>query len=265
MKSIYDKKADNIIGNCSIIIFLGNSSLGEESAANWIASGLGKQTIMTTTPKEENEKKNSLLMNRTTYRDDYSKMGRELMTADEVRRLKKDEVIILVAGQQPIKDKKITPPDALNYEEAKDLFYDIPKFKQTSKSYKKGLAESAKKDEEIQKARMAEALEDAKFNEFETKEKTKEIKDVHIMSAEALAYSEEDINEADFMEEDSVISFSPTHEWDLPDGQKAEEVVIIENWEEDEPEQPEELDEEGEGGELDTTDINESDVFDDLF
>ena len=89
------------------------------------------------------------------------------------------------------------------------------------------------------------------------------MKDAHIMSAEALAYSEDDINEADFMEEDSVISFSPTHEWDLPEGQKVEDVVIIENWEEDEPEQPDEADQNQDGAE--DTDVDVTDIFDDVF
>lgn len=263
IESIYKEKADNIIGNTTMTLFLGNSGLGDKSASEWLAKGLGKQTIIMTTPKEENERKKSILMNGTSYRDDYSKMGRELMTADEIRRLGGNQCIVLISGQQPFLDEKVTPMDALNYEEAKNLFYDIPKFKDTSKSYKKGLAESAKKDEEIQKSRMAEALEDAKFMEFETKEKTKEVKDAHIMSAEALAYSEDDINEADFMEEDSVISFSPTHEWDLPEGQKVEDVVIIENWEEDEPEQPDEADQNQDGAE--DTDVDVTDIFDDVF
>lgn len=233
IESIYEKKAANIIGNCSIMLFLGNSDVGKDGCGDWLSSVLGERTIMMATPKEENERKKSSLMTGISYRDDYSKTSRKLMTPDEIRRLPNDECIITIAGQLPFRDKKTTPMDALNYEEAKELFYDIPKFKLTSKSYRRGLAESAKKDEDIKKKRTEDALEDAKFMEFETKKKVEEVPVSHVMSAEALGYSEDDINEADFMEEDSVITFSPTHEWDMPDDKKAEPVMIYENWDED--------------------------------
>ena len=87
-------KDNSIISNCHIRIFFAPNEI--ETAEN-ICKMLGKQTIEVTNKSQSGAFSTNKSWNQT---------GRELLTADEVMKMSKDEAIVLVAGFAPIKVKK---------------------------------------------------------------------------------------------------------------------------------------------------------------
>ncbi|MCP1102000.1 type IV secretion system protein VirD4 [Aequitasia blattaphilus] len=94
-------KWETIWDNAPCVIFLGAGAKAHETH-KWISESLGKATIDTRSDgvhlgKNGNANKN------------FQHAGRELMTPDEVRMLKRDECIIFIEGQNPIFDVKPIP------------------------------------------------------------------------------------------------------------------------------------------------------------
>lgn len=101
IKALFEKTYETIQGNCDTIIFLGSN---EFSTQEYISKMMGKQTIYKTSTGITRGKSGSSSKNEDV-------LGRELMFPEEIRKLKRDECLILVNGYNPVKDKKISTLD----------------------------------------------------------------------------------------------------------------------------------------------------------
>jgi len=91
LKPIYKDSADTIIGNCDTSIFLGGK---ERSTVKSLSEELGKETI-----NDYNE--NRTRSNNDSFGQNYSKLGRELMTTDELLTMERDTCIVQIIGKRP--------------------------------------------------------------------------------------------------------------------------------------------------------------------
>lgn len=108
IKALFEKTYETIQGNCDILIFLGSN---EQQTQKYVSEMMGKQTIYKKSNGESKGKQGS-----TSTNEDA--LGREVMLPDEIRKLKRNECIILVNGYDPVKDKKI---DTVNHPYFKEL------------------------------------------------------------------------------------------------------------------------------------------------
>lgn len=135
IKALFEKTYETIQGNCDTLIFLGSN---EQQTQKYISEMMGKQTIYKVSSGLTRGKNGSSSSNEDV-------LGREVMLPDEIRRLKRDECLILVNGYNPVKDKKI---DTVNH----PLFEELVK---CSKSYtfdarlERNYRGTAESDEEI--------------------------------------------------------------------------------------------------------------------
>ena len=90
-KSMYSDAADTIIGNMDSVLFLGGK---ESSTLKELSEVLGKQTIDTKTGGESRGKDRSRSTN-------YQRIGRELMTQDELARMDRGKCILQISGVRP--------------------------------------------------------------------------------------------------------------------------------------------------------------------
>ena len=96
IKSKYKDDWETIIGNCDGLVYLGGN---DYSTFEYISKLLGKQTIRT---KGQSIGKGS----HGSSSDSYQVTGRELMTPDEVRRMKRSDCLVMISGEAPVRDKK---------------------------------------------------------------------------------------------------------------------------------------------------------------
>ena len=96
IKSKYKDDWETIIGNCDSLVYLGGN---DYSTFEYISKLLGKQTIRT---KGQSIGKGS----HGSSSDSYQVTGRELMTPDEVRRMKRSDCLVMISGEAPVRDKK---------------------------------------------------------------------------------------------------------------------------------------------------------------
>lgn len=127
LKAIYKDNADTIIGNCDTTVFLGGK---EKSTIKALSEDLGKQTI-----DDYNESRTR--SNNDSYGQNYSKLGRSLMTEDELQTMERDTCIVQIIGKKPFKDKKydLTKHPRFKYHsDGEKYWFDIEKY---LKSYRK--------------------------------------------------------------------------------------------------------------------------------
>lgn len=96
LKSIYKDSSDTIIGNCDSFIFLGGK---ETSTVKSLSEWLGKETIDDYNLSRSRGQGESFGQN-------YTKLGRELMTQDEILTMPRDECLVMILGLNPFRDKK---------------------------------------------------------------------------------------------------------------------------------------------------------------
>ena len=96
LKSIYKDSADTIIGNCDTTLFLGGK---EKSTLKEISETLGKETIDTFNTSETRSNQNSYGLN-------YQKLGKELMTQDELAVMDGGKCILQLRGVRPFLSDK---------------------------------------------------------------------------------------------------------------------------------------------------------------
>lgn len=96
LKTIYKDNSETIIGNCDSFIFLGGK---ETSTVKSLSEWLGKETIDDFNISRTRSQTDS-------YGQNYSKLGRDLMTQDEILTMPSDECIVMIRGMSPFKDKK---------------------------------------------------------------------------------------------------------------------------------------------------------------
>lgn len=97
LKSIYEKEWGTVLDNSNTFLFLGN--INSMETAEYISKLLGKGTFDKKTTSRSKGKSGS---SSTTY----DKIGRELMTPDEIRRMPKKKCLLFVNGKAPFKSDK---------------------------------------------------------------------------------------------------------------------------------------------------------------
>lgn len=96
LKALYKDSADTIIGNCDCTLFLGGK---EKSTLKEISETLGKETIDLYNTSETRSNQNSYGLN-------YQKLGKELMSQDELAVMDGGKCILQLRGVRPfISDK----------------------------------------------------------------------------------------------------------------------------------------------------------------
>ena len=96
LKAIYKDNADTIVGNCDSMIFLGGK---ERTTLKELAETLGRETIDTYNTGESRGKDTSHSLN-------YQKLGKELMSVDELAVLDGRKCILQLRGVRPFLSDK---------------------------------------------------------------------------------------------------------------------------------------------------------------
>ena len=96
LKALYKDNADTIAGNCDTMLFLGGK---EKTTLKEISELLGKETIDSFNTSENRGKEISHGLN-------YQKLGKELMTQDEIATMDGGKCILQVRGVRPFLSKK---------------------------------------------------------------------------------------------------------------------------------------------------------------
>ena len=96
LKSAYKDAAATIIDCCDTTLFLGGKST---DTVKEIAESIGKETVATITWNESRGASASSTRN-------WNTIERDLMQPAEVARLPRDEAVVLIAGANPLRDKK---------------------------------------------------------------------------------------------------------------------------------------------------------------
>lgn len=122
LKAIYKDNADTIVGNMDSQIFLGGS---EPSTLKDLAEALGKETIDTYNTGESRGREESHSLN-------YQKLGKELMTRDELAVMEGSKCILQLRGVRPFLSDKYDLTQHPNYKYTSDAdkknTFDIVKF-----------------------------------------------------------------------------------------------------------------------------------------
>lgn len=110
LKNVYDKAADIISDNCDTFIFLGGK--GKDTLKE-VSEILGKETIDTSTTSDTRG-------NSPSFATNYQKIGRELLTPDEVARLNGNKCIVQIRGVNPFLSDKYDITRHKNYKYLSD-------------------------------------------------------------------------------------------------------------------------------------------------
>jgi type IV secretion system protein VirD4 len=122
LKAVYKDHAETIIGNCSCVLFLGGK---ERSTLKEISETLGKETIDLFNTSDTRGSQRSMGIN-------YQKLGKELMSTDELAVMDGGKCILQVQGVRPFFSDKfdITKHPQYKYllDSSKKNAFDIEKY-----------------------------------------------------------------------------------------------------------------------------------------
>ena len=125
LKALYKDNADTIIGNCDSSIFLGGK---EPTTLKELSATLGKETIDTYNTGESRGRETSHSLN-------YQKLGKELMSQDELAVMDGGKCILQLRGVRPFLSDKYDITQHPNYKYLSDAdprnAFDIEKFLST--------------------------------------------------------------------------------------------------------------------------------------
>ena len=125
LKAIYKDNADTIIGNMDCQVFLGGS---EPTTLKELSEALGKETIDTFNTSDTRG-------NSPSYGTNYQKLGKELMSRDELAVMDGSKCILQLRGVRPFLSDKYDLTQHPNYKYTADfdkkLTFDIEKFLDT--------------------------------------------------------------------------------------------------------------------------------------
>ena len=96
LKAIYKDNTDTIVGNCDSQVFLGGS---EPTTLKELTEALGKETIDTYNTSDTRG-------NSPSYGTNYQKLGKELMSRDELAVLDGGKCILQLRGVRPFLSDK---------------------------------------------------------------------------------------------------------------------------------------------------------------
>ena len=122
LKAIYKDNADTIIGNMDSQIFLGGS---EPTTLKELAEALGKETIDTINTSDTRG-------NSPSYGTNYQKLGKELMSRDELAVMNGSKCVLQLRGVRPFLSDKYDITQHPNYKYTSDFdkkyTFDIEKY-----------------------------------------------------------------------------------------------------------------------------------------
>ena len=122
LKTIYKDNADTIIGNCDSQIFLGGS---EPTTLKELTEALGKETIDTFNTSDTRG-------NSPSYGTNYQKLGKELMSRDELAVMNGSKCILQLRGVRPFLSDKYDLTQHPNFKYTADYdkkyTFDIEKY-----------------------------------------------------------------------------------------------------------------------------------------
>lgn len=125
LKALYKDNADTIIGNCDSMIFLGGK---EKTTLKDLSETLGKETIDLLNTSDTRGSQRS-------YGSNYQKLGKELMTMDELAVMDGDKCILQLRGVRPFLSEKYNITQHPNYRYLSDYdkrnSFDIEKYLST--------------------------------------------------------------------------------------------------------------------------------------
>lgn len=107
LKAAYKDNAATIVDCCDTLLFLGGKS---NETAKEISESVGKETVSTVTWNESRGQS-------ATSTRNWSTLERDLVQPSEVARLPRDEAIVLIAGANPLKDRKFDIEDHRRWSE----------------------------------------------------------------------------------------------------------------------------------------------------
>ena len=127
LKSIYKDNADTIVGNCDSTLFLGGK---EKSTLKEVSELLGKETIDSFNRSETRGGQASFGLN-------YQKLGKELMTQDELAVMDGGKCILMLRGVRPFLSDKYDLTKHPNYKYTADAdpknVFDIERYMRKQK------------------------------------------------------------------------------------------------------------------------------------
>ena len=131
LKAIYRDNADTIVGNCDTMLFLGGK---EKTTLKEISEILGKETIDSFNTSENRGKEISHGLN-------YQKLGKEVMTQDEIATMDGGMCILQVRGIRPFFSKKYDITKHPNYKYLSDAdkknAFDVERYIRTQRKKKR--------------------------------------------------------------------------------------------------------------------------------
>ena len=130
LKAIYKEHADTIIGNCDSTLFLGGK---EKTTLKELSETLGKETIDLYNTSETRSNQNSFGLS-------YQKIGKELMSQDEITVMDGRKCIFQLRGVRPFLSDKYDITKHKNYKFLEDYdkrnLFDIDKYIKTRNKVK---------------------------------------------------------------------------------------------------------------------------------
>lgn len=96
LKELFKDSWETVPGNCDCLVFLGGN---EQGSHKYVSELLGKGTI-------DKRSNGETLGPRGSTSRNFDVLGRELLTPDEVRKLKNKKCIVLIRGFDPVVDNK---------------------------------------------------------------------------------------------------------------------------------------------------------------
>lgn len=124
LKSLYKDNMDTIVGNCDSRLFLGGS---EPTTLKELSESLGKETIDSQSTSRTRGGQNSSGQN-------FQKMGRELMTRDELAVMRRNKCVLQISQTRPFLSEKYDIKKHKQYKYLSDFnkanAFDIEKFLQ---------------------------------------------------------------------------------------------------------------------------------------
>jgi len=131
LKAIYKDHAETIVGNCDSMLFLGGK---EKTTLKDLSDSLGKETIDLFNNSENRGKEKS-------YGINYQKIGKELMTVDELAVMDSNKCVLQLRGVRPFISDKFDITKHEHYKLLSDFdkknLFDIEKHMQTNLRFKK--------------------------------------------------------------------------------------------------------------------------------
>ena len=122
LKAIYKDHADTILGNCDSELFLGGK---EGTTIKELSENLGKETIDLYNTSETRSNQKSFGLN-------YQKLGKELMSRDELKVMDGGKCILEIRGVRPFYSDKFDITKHKNYKQLSDYnkknAFDIEKY-----------------------------------------------------------------------------------------------------------------------------------------